>query len=92
MSCVSCTYCFVCENKTIAPFEAEQGRMICAIVLFHSILFTLEKSNRIILEYKTMRRTSMSLDLAKPSYNFIIYLKLATKEVVRSPTISFYFV
>ena len=62
------------------------------VLLLRSILFSLERSNRIILEYKTMRTTHSSLDSAKPSYNFIVYLKLAKKEVVKSPTTSFYFV
>ena len=62
------------------------------VLLRRSILFCLERSNRIILEYKTMCTTYTSLDFAKVSYNFIIYLKLAKKEVVQSPTTSFYFV
>ena len=62
------------------------------ILLLRSTLFTLKGCTRIILAYKMMCTTHTSLDLAKPSYNFIIYLKLAKKEVVRSPTTSFYFV
>ena len=66
--------------------------MWLVVLLLHSILFSLERSNRIILEYKTMRTTHTSHDSTKPSYNFIIYLKLAKKEVVESPITSFYFV
>ena len=49
-------------------------------------------SNPITLTYTMIRTTHTSPVLGNPSYCFIISLKFAKKEVVKSPTTSFQFI